>query len=166
MVNALNPAASKQVYILSAPIQTGKTTSLVKWSEKRNDVYGILTPVVDGKRMFMNAHSRQLFLMEAKEGETETVNIGRFVFSKTNFNKAIQIVRDGMDKEGWLVIDEIGPMELKDEGFSEVLKEVLAKRQNKTLLVIRDKDEMVEKVKEFYKMMNVIVIYNISEIRD
>ena len=163
LVNALNPAASKQVYILSAPIQTGKTTSLVKWSEKRNDVYGILTPVVDGKRMFMNAHSRQLFLMEAKEGETETVNIGRFVFSKTNFNKAIQIVRDGMDKEGWLVIDEIGPMELKDEGFSEVLKEVLAKRQNKTLLVIRDKDEMVEKVKVCFGISDAIIIKKIHE---
>ena len=155
LVNALNPPFSKQIIILTAPVQTGKTTSLVNWSEKRKDVYGILTPAVDGKRVFMNAHSRQLFLMEAKETETGVLTVGRFVFSKTNFNKAIQVIRDAIDKEGWLVIDEIGPMELRGEGFSDVLKEVLARRQHKLLLVVRDKDDMVEKVKENFGISDV-----------
>lgn len=168
LVNALTttPSYRPSIYILTAPIQTGKTTSLLNWSDKRNDVYGILTPVVNGKRMFMNAHSRQLFLMEAKEGETETLNIGRFVFSKPNFDKAIQIVRDGMDKEGWLVIDEIGPIELKGEGFSEALKEVLAKRQHKTLLVIREKDEMVEKVKVYFGISDAVIINQLSAVEE
>jgi nucleoside-triphosphatase THEP1 len=152
LVNALQPVATNRVFIVTSPIQSGKTTSLVNWSEKRNDVYGILTPEVDGKRMFMDAHTRQLFLMEAKEGETELLSVGRFVFSKTNFEKAIQIIRDGMDKEGWLLIDEIGPMELRGEGFSEVLKDVLATRQYKILIVVRDKDNMVEKVKEYFNI--------------
>ncbi len=153
----------KEVYILTAPIQTGKTTSLVNWSEKRNDVYGILTPVVEGKRMFMNANNRQLFLMEAKDGEVETLKVGRFIFSKTNFDKAIQIVRESINKQGWLVIDEIGPMEIRGEGFSNVLKEVLANRQYKTLIVVRDKEDMVEKVKEQFEISNAIIISSIEK---
>ena len=82
LVNALNPVAAGKIFILTGPVQTGKTTSLIKWTEKRNDVYGILTPVVDGKRMFMNVQARQLFYMEATEEETEVLTVGRFIFSK------------------------------------------------------------------------------------
>jgi len=104
------------ICILTAPIQSGKTTSLINWSAVRNDLYGILTPVVGGKRVFMNAQTKEQFPMEAT-GEEETLAVGRFEFSKTGFDKAIQIIRDAMTKEGWLLIDEIGPLEIKGEGF-------------------------------------------------
>ena len=164
LVNAMNSTAAKQIYILTSPIQTGKTTSLVKWSDNRNDIHGILTPDVDGKRLFMNANNRQLFLMEAKEGESETLAVGKFIFSKTNFEKAIQIIHDGINRNGWLVIDEIGPMELRGEGFHNVLNEVLKKRTGKTLLVVREKENMVEKVKTYFNLHDVTVINNISAI--
>ena len=154
LVNALKPSSAKQLYILTAPIQSGKTTSLVKWSENRKDVYGILTPDVDGKRIFMNAHTRQLFLMEAKEGEMETFTVGKFIFSKRNFDRAIQIIQVGIDNPGWLVIDEIGPLELKGEGFCNVLKEVLAKRKHNILLVIRNKEDMVKKAKSYFNIID------------
>src|SRR6185369_15207872 len=32
LVNALTPAVDRQIFILTGPIQTGKTTSLVNWS--------------------------------------------------------------------------------------------------------------------------------------
>ena len=170
LVNALSPLSTKwrgvvsEMHILTAPIQTGKTTSLVNWSEKKEDVHGILTPIVDGKRMFMNAHTRQLFLMEAKEGETETLTVGRFIFSKANFDKAILIIQDSIDKPGWLVIDEIGPMELRDEGFAAVLKEVMQNRKANTLLVVRE--GLAEKVKEHFRLTNVIISNSLSVIHN
>ena len=169
LVNTLTPLSFRkgvggEVYILTAPIQTGKTTSLVSWSEKREDVHGILTPVVDGKRMFMDAHTRQLFLMEAKEGEVDILTVGRFVFSKANFDKAIQIIRDAIDKNGCLVIDEIGPMELRGEGFAEILKEVLAQRKENTLLVVRE--GLAEIVKEYFQITNVTMSNSLSVIHN
>lgn len=167
LVNALTPLTFRkgsEVVILTAPIQSGKTTALVKWTEGRNDVYGILTPLVEGKRVFMNVQSRQLFLMEAKEDETETLTVGRFIFSQNNFSKAIQIIREGIDKKGWLIIDEVGPLELRGEGFSEVLKEVLAKRQQKVIVVVRDKDGMLGKVKEYFGIREAVIINDINEI--
>lgn len=126
------------IIILTAPIQSGKTTSLISWSEKRDDVYGILTPVVNGKRVFMNANTKEQFLMEAKADEAETVRIGKFVFSKSSFEKAIQVIRNAIHNKGWLIIDEIGPLELKGEGFAGILKEVLIKRNENILLVVRE----------------------------
>lgn len=150
--------AAQQVFILTAPIQSGKTTSLLHWSENRSDVFGILTPVVNGQRMFMNVQNRQLFLMEAKEEEAEVLKVGKFVFSKNNFDAAIQLIRDGIHKDGWLIIDEIGPMELRGEGFSDVLKEILGKRKGKILLVVRENDNMPERVKDFFAIPDAIII--------
>ncbi|MEQ1675214.1 MAG: nucleoside-triphosphatase, partial [Chitinophagaceae bacterium] len=135
-----------------------------KWTEDRKDAHGILSPEVKGKRVFMNVQSRQLFLMEAKEGETETLTVGRFIFSKNNFNKAVQVIREGIDKDGWLIIDEVGPLELRGEGFADVLKEVLARRQRQVLLVVREKDGMVEKVKEYFGLSNPEIIREIAEL--
>jgi nucleoside-triphosphatase THEP1 len=151
LVNALkDPHEEKRIYILTGPIQSGKTTSLVNWSAGRNDVAGILTPVINGKRVFMNANSDEQFQMEASEEESEVLKVGRFVFSGSGFRRAIQVIRDSLHTEGWLVIDEIGPMELRGEGFSGVLREVLEERNGKTLLVVRE--GLVEKVKEVFKI--------------
>ena len=93
--------------------------------------------------------------MEAEAGESAVLSIGRFRFSKKSFERAIQIIRESVRHEGWLIIDEIGPLELRGEGFHDVLKEVLAQRKDKLLLVARE--EVTEKVKEYF-VPNAIVI--------
>lgn len=150
------------VFILTAPIQSGKTTSLVNWSATRNDVRGILTPVVEGKRVFMNALTREQFPMETT-GQEETLTIGRFAFSKAAFDKAIQIIRDAINKEGWLVIDEIGPLELRGQGFCDILKEALLVRQEKILLVVRE--GLGQKVKGYFNMNEVEHIHDIAALK-
>jgi nucleoside-triphosphatase THEP1 len=149
------------IYILSAPVQSGKTSSLINWSAARKDVYGILTPVINGKRVFMNAQTKEQFPMEAT-GDEETLEVGRFVFSKAGFDKAIQIIREAVNKKGWLIIDEIGPLELRGEGFCEVLKEVLAQRNNKLLLVVRE--GLLEQVKEYFGISAATGINEISSV--
>jgi nucleoside-triphosphatase THEP1 len=164
LVNALNSNVPKQIFILTGPVQTGKTTSLIHWSEKGNDIYGILTPVINGKRVFMNANSREQFPMEATEGETEILSIGKFIFCNESFNKAEQIIHDSINKKEWLIIDEIGPLELKGEGFYNVLKEILQHQpgEQKILLVVRS--GLIEKVKEIFKLTNAIAISSISKL--
>ena len=172
IVNTFNPepnnslpafASSRQkVYILTAPINSGKTTSLLNWLERRNDVYGILTPVINGKRVFMNAHTKEQFLMEATEEENETLVVGRFTFSKANFQKAIQIIRNGISKNEWLIIDEIGPLELSGQGFHDVLIEALQSFEGKLLLVVREKDETLTKVKALIGNKKITVLPSIN----
>ncbi len=149
------------IYILSAAIQSGKSTSLINWSAARKDVYGILTPVINTKRVFMNAHTREQFPMEAT-GDEEALGVGRFAFSKPGFDKAIQIIRHAINNEGWLVIDEIGPLELRGEGFCTVLKEVLAVRKEKIILVVRE--GMAEQVKKYWGIETGAIITSLERI--
>jgi len=141
----------ENIYILTGPVQSGKTTRIANWAMEKNDVFGILSPVIKGKRMFTDVHTKEIFEMEANPGETEILMIGKCKFSKVRFSKTIDIIRNGMNKKnGWLVVDEIGPLELRGEGFSEILKEILhsASNQQKILLVIRE--TILEAVIQYY----------------
>ncbi len=142
-------------YILTGPVRSWKTTTLVNWSGKRKDVHGILSPLAGEKRVFMNARNREQFPMEAEPDESPVLSVGRFKFSKNNFDRAIGIIRDAIGKEGWLIIDEIGPLELRGEGFHDVLRETLAQRKDKLLLVVRA--GLIEKVKKYF-VVNAIEI--------
>ena len=79
----------KEVFILSGDIQSGKTTSLSKWSATRNDVYGILTPIENGKRFFMDISSGEKFSMEANADEIATIQVGKYSFSMNSFSERI-----------------------------------------------------------------------------
>jgi nucleoside-triphosphatase THEP1 len=166
LVNALSPRTDSHmkatVYILTGRVQTGKTSSLIKWASERKDVYGILTPVINGKRVFMNAQSKEQFPMEAATGEKEVLVTGRFVFSKANFDKAIHIIRNDMNKKGWLILDEIGPMELRDEGFSQLVKEIIEQREDKILFVVRE--GLVVQVRDHFNLEPFFIIPGIEEL--
>jgi nucleoside-triphosphatase THEP1 len=142
----------EEIYIFSAAIKTGKTTRLLEFSSKHKDVYGILTPVLGGKRFFMDAHSKEQFLMESESGTVSVLHVGKFTFDAEAFKKASAIIRNGLKlKDGWLIIDEIGPLELNREGFYEVVNEIISKpSQLKILFVIRD--SILHKAIEFFKM--------------
>jgi nucleoside-triphosphatase THEP1/ABC-type thiamin/hydroxymethylpyrimidine transport system permease subunit len=148
LVNTLSPETALKgtgIYILTAPIGSGKTSSLLNWSSGRTDVFGILTPVVNGKRIFMNVATSEQFEMEAGAGEPALL-VGRYLFSKKSFEKAISIIKEAAPQQGWLIIDEIGPMELRGEGFYDVLAEVLKMRKQKIIIVARK--GLVNDVKE------------------
>jgi nucleoside-triphosphatase THEP1 len=157
-VNAVYSADAKPVWILTGMIRSGKTTTLVNWSEGHTDVAGVLTPVVNEKRMLMNVKTREQWPMEAAEGEKEVIEVGRFVFSKVNFDKAVELVRAGINSSAWLIIDEIGPMELRGEGFHDILNEVLEQQQTGQTLVLVVREGMVEKVKEKFGLQEATVV--------
>ncbi len=136
LVNLLRDQA--RVHILSAPIQSGKTTRLLEWVRSQENVAGILTPDRDGKRYFLDISTGEEFPMEAADNESEIISIGKFKFSKNNFSRAIQVLKRDIGKRGWLVVDEVGPLELKGEGFAEILAEMITERSGNILLVVRD----------------------------
>jgi nucleoside-triphosphatase THEP1 len=159
LVNALGGTAEASLFLLSAPIQSGKTTSLIKWSETRNDVFGILSPVVNGKRMFMDAHLRQLFDMEADPGLPDALVVGRYRFSQAAFDKAAGIVRKAAEEEGWLVIDEIGPMELNGNGFADLVTDLLKQKNDRQKIILVVREGLIDAVKNHFRLHDAVVIH-------
>lgn len=131
------------IYILSGNIETGKTTSLLKWTEGRNDVLGILTPGnEDGIRCLLDVNTKEFFEMQT-DSETADVIVGRYRFLKTAFETGNNIIKTALknNKSGYIIIDELGKLELQSEGFHESASLAITETINNTnlhlILIIR-----------------------------
>ena len=114
----------------------------------------------------MDAHTKEHFAMEAEPGEEEILSVGRFAFSKKAFEKAIDILNQSMkEKKGWLIIDEIGPLELEGKGFFETAKQILSNQNSLNLLFII-REHLVEKAIDFFKLERnkIVIVKTDSEI--
>ncbi len=152
-------AVADNIYILSGEIHSGKTTAIINRIDGRNDVYGILSPEIEGVRFFEDAHTNKRFKMIADIDEPDVLQIGKYTFSKAAFDKASAILREGLKQpSGLLIVDEIGPLELQQQGFYEVLKEVVANDNQdlKKLLVVRQ--SLVDQVISFFKIINYTIV--------
>ena len=133
------------IYILTGDIRTGKTTALLGWCKNRDDVDGLLCPDnAEGKRYFLEIKSKNEFEFET-DFETEgIIEIGNFKFLKSGFEKANTYLQSvaSENKSQYLIIDELGKLELKKEGLhlsAERLIPNYETNENKHLiLVVRD----------------------------
>lgn len=130
--------ADKKIILLTGPVQTGKTTLLFNWTNNKNSTAGVLTPVKDGKRFFYTPHNSNWLAMEA-EGDEEKLLVGRFAFSKQNFESVSNQLLQWLQQPQWqyIIIDEIGPLELKQQlGFYKVLQQAAAANFTATLIIV------------------------------
>ena len=143
----------KDIAILSGPIRSGKSSALLKWCKGKTDVYGILTPIENGKRVFMDISTGEKFPMEAEGNEPLKIKIGNYNFSLMAFSKAVQIITNALrQSRGWLVIDEIGPLELSGKGFDEILREILETEKAPLKLILVVRDNLLDQVIQHYHL--------------
>lgn len=125
------------IYILTGEIGTGKTTSLQNWATHTSDVFGIISPVVNNVRMFMNVQTKEMVSMEATAEESNVLAVGRYTFSKSAFAFANEAIQSALkNTSGWLLIDECGPLELKGEGLHKAIQAALKVRNPHVSLVL------------------------------
>ncbi|MGD1840309.1 MAG: nucleoside-triphosphatase [Thermonemataceae bacterium] len=131
------------IYLLTGPIGTGKTTQLTKWVAQQQQVAGILSPVIEGKRHLQDITSGASQLLEATATTQQPVQVGRYTFDETVFTWARACLQEALKKSPrYLIIDEIGKLELRQEGLEPAVTEVLQAYQQQAsfdlILVIRD----------------------------
>ncbi len=126
------------IYILTGDIRTGKTTALLDWintstslsGTNRNDVDGLLCPDNEnGKRYFLKVKSKEELLLEVETEviDQDVVNVGPFQFLKSAFQKGNDyLIRRGKEnKSQYLIIDELGKLELKNQGLHVAAKTLI-----------------------------------------
>lgn len=149
-----------RVRILSGPRGAGKTTALATapWIA---GAWGFLSPVVEGRRVLRLLPAGTLVPFEVDpglstdlgpgrargdEGQVDRtvgtgsreVRVGRFRFHRDAFHIASQhtlLAPDFPDTR--IVVDEVGPLELRGEGFAELLPRLLMRREGELWLVVR-----------------------------
>lgn len=154
------------IVILKGEIHQGKTTFLIRLTElmlKENiKLSGIISPGTfeDGKR---SAYTLK-FLPKGNElplaGTTHNESwqpFKRFWFNPEALKQGNEfLIQAGNDPEQWIIIDEVGPMELEGRGWSQAMAHLAGISHQKQLWVIRQ--GIVEKVVEKFKINQPILI--------
>lgn len=155
---------NNNIVILSQPVRTGKTSHLLRWIYASEcDIRGVLTPDFSGKRILVDSFSCNTYPFEI-EDDSLSFKIGNFKLSKVTFSVAENILSNAMVSNcDWIVIDEIGKLELfQNTGFEPCASKIIAHylktdtAGKKLLIVVRD--SLLREAISHYKLQNVRVI--------
>lgn len=145
-----------EIFILTGSVQSGKTTALFNWLADKK-VSGILTPILEGRRVVYLIQSKQYLPFEIVDTQVSTVVVGRYTFLQSSFDTMNQHLQHNTNVDSdWLVVDEVGPLELRSEGLYPALQKILATANPKVLLVVRE--SLVESVIEKFRLEGVRII--------
>lgn len=151
----------KKLQILTGKIRSGKTTRLMLWAASQKNTDGILQPFVEGKRFIYRPGSKTLKQLEV-EHFIDTVKIGKYNFSVEAFTWAQSVLNECSHKKlDWLIIDEIGPLELEGKGLEPIVTKIISQRDSYSgniLCVVRD--TILEKFIDHYDLKDSYEIFN------
>jgi nucleoside-triphosphatase THEP1 len=151
------------IFLLTGAIQTGKSEALLQWCKHEN-MSGFITPTFLEKKILYNISNKEKTLYQAEEGN-DTIAIGQYFLAKNAFAIANSIVLNSVAlQKKWIVMDEIGKLELNNEGHHDTLLYLLNNYEGNILLVVRD--SLLEKIIEKYKFIAPIIIEKADFIRD
>jgi len=153
-----------KINILTGEIGTGKTTRLMRWAASQKNIDGIFQPVIDEKRFVYHIGSRTLKPLETSE-TTNITSIGKYNFSNQTFAWSQNILSECSAKNlDWIIVDEIGPLELDGKGLEPAISKLLADRENikaQILCVVRE--SILEKFIKHYGLQNDYLIFEMTD---
>lgn len=132
----------------------------MNWVSGRDDCGGVLSPDENGLRQLYNIKDGNVTVWQKLEADLPTdVLVGRFVFDTTAFDLAIEWLDQHLqDRETkYLLLDEVGPLELSGGGWDAWLQNAVSKISDKTLILVV-REGLVEKVVEHYGIIDYEVV--------
>ena len=126
-MNGEHSLKNKGIYILTGAVGSGKTTFIFNWLKCNPSAGGIVTLTGQNRRVLYDVIGKKEINFEAMpEEHAETVNIGRYKFYKSAFERAEEIIENtDFVKTGCFVLDEAGPLELRGEGFDKAVRKLI-----------------------------------------
>jgi nucleoside-triphosphatase THEP1 len=137
------------IYIFTDEIKSGKTTRLGNWAAGNPDTDGILAPVIGGKRHLSRIKNKESRILEYEGSDTsvELTKIGSYNFIKSVFEWGQKELLDAMlQNPRWLIVDEIGPLELKGGALEPAVSSVLKNSLPDVNIILVVRKTLVDKV--------------------
>ena len=136
---------SSSIEWIIGPVHTGKTTRLAARIARNHDQYcGLLAPIDEsGNRYLQDIVSGERRMMDCSPEAVDAVVVGPYAFSESVFawGRSTLLAHHKAHPDRTLVIDEIGKLELREEGLAAACWEVIKLRESaflSTLLIVRD----------------------------
>lgn len=124
------------VLLVHGAVRSGKTTAVGAAAAAGNCV-GVLAPDGPDGRHFVDLASGDEEPLEHPESGEAVVEVGRFRFRRAAFDFANARLLAADGNRG-VVVDEVGPLELRGEGLAPGLGALLAVRPALLILIVRD----------------------------
>lgn len=129
LISELYITLMSNIFIYSGPVRSGKTTRIGQWVKSNPHIDGILAPRIDGQRYVQRISSgvyRRIEISNPAANES-IISIGHYRFSAAVFRWARKELLSCLQIPSlqWLVVDEIGPLELQGQGLEPAVSEIL-----------------------------------------
>ena len=155
--------SNHKIIILTGPIHSGKTSALTAYIKKFEKVEGILCPDIENGRNvhFLNTSIQKK--IQVDDNFEHKITIGKFHFDANVMTEISSYLESiNIETADLIVVDEIGKLELKDEGFEPGLSALInnfktSTSNTKLLVVVRD--YLVEEVMDKYDLHSVRLIH-------
>ncbi len=139
------------VHIYSGPIQSGKTTRISNWLKNRPEADGILAPIRHGKRHLQRIINGESRCLQPPQNPADSLAIGRFLFSRATFKWGREQLYNIKPLTPWVIIDEIGKLELQGEGLEPAVSFLLDSNPARNIILVV-RDSLLEQAIGHYKL--------------
>jgi nucleoside-triphosphatase THEP1 len=114
-----------RVRLIHGEVGSGKTRRAAVWVESEalagRTVAGVLALKSPAGRQFMDIATGDQMPLEHPVGDEVAIPVGRFRFRQAAFDWAVQRIEQALGSAGSVVIDEVGPLEMRGGGFAPLL---------------------------------------------
>ena len=114
-----------RVRLIHGEIGSGKTRRAAAWVESEalagRTVAGVLALKAPTGREFLDIATGDQVALEHPAEDEAAVPVGRFQFRQAAFDWAVDRIEQSLGQAGSVVIDEVGPLELRGAGFAPLL---------------------------------------------
>ena len=157
------------IVIFSRPRNSCKTSELIDWCNNQENSAGILMPDVNGLRKMYDIQSKRMFDAEhniAISTNEALVRIGNFNFYQSSFDIANDIIEKAINQQKeYVLIDEVGKLELNHQGFYKSVNMAVQSVADKTYsgkLILTVRDILLEKVLDCFGVSEYTIVNTIN----
>jgi nucleoside-triphosphatase THEP1 len=159
---------NNQIFVVSGPTQSGKTTYLnhliKEIEEKRPELRlgGVIAHGIDlsGQRFGFKiediATGDSKFLSSIQNDGEDSIRVGRFYFSKEGLLFGQKALTNNLTDIDVLVIDEVGHLELHGKGWFEAIEKAMMQENLNIIMVVRE--SLLEEVLQLWQNKHFVII--------
>ena len=143
-----------RIKIVTGKIHSGKTTSLFRFISENKAADGILAPIVNERRRLYHISTKTIKDLEVDKKSEGTISVGKYHFLNESFKWANKKLLESYNlPTTYLIIDEIGKLELNGGGLHESTKEIVERiRNSEKYLILVIRDYLLKDVLQYYQI--------------